>query len=1215
MHLKRLQLQGFKTFADKTLIEFSEGVTAVVGPNGSGKSNIADAILWVLGEQKASAVRGTRATDVIFSGSDKRRPMGMAEVSLTVDNSDGGLPVKFDEVTITRRAYRTGDGEYFLNKVPCRLKDIYELFLDTGVGREAYSLVNQSEIDAVLSVNPEDRRGLFEEAAGIKKYRVKKREAMRKLESTETNLQRVRDIIGEIDGRLEPLREQAERAAIYIKLKTRLRAIETNLLIVDLRWAENELAATRKARAAAQAKLAEQDAGNTQAQERSQVIGARLAEAERELETRRDEHQRALSQAERAESQRALAGQRAKGLESSLHLLAQELEGLLSRRTRLSTELDEIRKELEAAQETEKALRAQVGSQQGAGQGLTERIQQLTKQSERRRQESLALARQQAARQADLARAEARVAELESGLPTLKEEWERHAENARLRVAEVEASREAVTTTRAALAEADKAVADAQAARDAARLAVHTAQNALNGAQSKSVGVSTRLRTLQDLENAQEGYHQGVRAVADARKRGHLQGNFTVVADAFVAPPGYEVAFETALAGSLQDIITDSEADAKAAIDYLYQNRAGRATFLPLNRMRPHRDGLELGRAAAMPGVLGTALELVEFQPRYRAALETLMGRFFICETMDHALAASHVARGWNRIVTLTGELISPNGAMSGGRQNGRGAGQILGRKTEIAGLKADLAASEKELSARRDDVKAAEAAREAADRGLSEAQNARQAAQLAASEASRRVDFAGNEAKRSADQRDASARRMETSQSSLAQARAQAAAAAEALASAGVETAGVDDAMATETEEIRALTAERDALQGDLTAVRINLATESERVASLSRSLRAAQSELDQISVQHERKTNQSREAHAEHASLEGQTGDRDAESAEAVKARDIAKVRLEEQQVVREELRRQAGALGQEMRAQDAARAETAEILHKAELKEARLEVQRGQYAGRLLEEYEIDAEQAMAMPEDPEVTDGSPQEVGRLRREIKAMGEVNTAAVEEYEEVSTRHAFLTEQRADLDEGREKLLEAIREIDESTRGVFLETFHAVAKAFDELFTRLFRGGKTDLVLTNPADILETGIDIMVQPPGKKRQNLALLSGGERALTAAALLFAFLQVKPSPFVVMDEVDAPLDGANVERFSELLREFGVRSQFIIITHNPTTMEAAPLWYGVTMQEPGISRVLSMQAPPGLEDGPAAPANLKPKTSNGRRPKVAAEAAG
>ena len=1200
MRLKKLYLHGFKTFADKTEISFDQGVTAVVGPNGSGKSNIADAILWVLGEQKASALRGTRASDVIFAGSDKRKAMGMAEVSLTVDNSEGGLPLDFAEVTITRRVYRTGDAEYFINKSACRLKDIYELFLDTGVGRESYSLVNQSEIDAVLSVNPEDRRGLFEEAAGIKKYRVKKREALRKLEATDLNLTRVHDILSEIIGRIEPLRIQAELAEHYTMLRDRLRAIESTLLVIDLRTTDAELNAVRTARSTEEEKVAQHVLTLEAAEKQVEEITHKLSEADSSLEAARLQYQSAMTQAERAQSERALAAQRAETLQDQLRRIAGERDELANSTSELAARIEQLTRELAEAQTAETTHTSQVRAHQDALNTLTRDVGERTRQIERRHADSLALARKHAGQQAESSRAEARVLELESSLPGLIAERDR-AESALAVEQETQRTTELErTAARERLTIVVKQLETASAQRDQCRQGAAGLQKAVTDAESRGMAVTSRLKALEDLEASREGYYGGVRAVFEALKRKNLSGDYTLVADAFVSPPGFETALETALGASLQDIITTKEAEARAAIDYLYETRYGRATFLPLERMRPPRERMDLGRSEGAPGVHGCALDLVQFDERFRPALDSLMGRVILCDSMDEGTRVAKEARGWSRIVTLRGEVILPSGAMSGGRQTGKQSGEILGRKNEILNLKDQAKKAVLAVDAAVKAATAGAAERERTDTALTEAQTAKQAAQFTESDAARRFEFCASNIRRAKEAADHASRRYATAEETLDRAKQQATAAAAALETGGAESAGHDEAAAEEQEQLRLLTAQRDTIASELTAARIALATESEKVANLGRSLRSSRFESEQAVQRDAEKARQQQSARQESEDLVSRATIRESESERAAKHKEQAHTALEEHQRTRQALLQESYAANASLRTLGEARATALEAIHRLELKEARFDVQLTQIAARLMEEYEISPEEALSAKEDPAMLDGSPQEVNRLRRELKQMGEVNTGSIAEYAEVVERSTYLTTQRDDLEESRVKLLAAITEIDQSTRGVFLETFKAVGEAFDRLFVRLFRGGKTELVLTNPNDILETGIDIIVQPPGKKRQNLALLSGGERALTAAALLFAFLEVKPSPFVVMDEVDAPLDGANVERFADLLRDFGVRSQFIVITHNPTTMEAAPVWYGVTMQEPGVSRVLGMTVPGGLDEP------VQPKTARSRK---------
>lgn len=1183
MHLKRLQLTGFKTFAEKTEIQFSPGVTAIVGPNGSGKSNIADALLWTLGETKASAVRGTKATDVIFNGSAKRKQLGLAEVALTVDNSDGSLPLSFDEVTVTRRAYRSGEGEYFINKTHCRLKDIYELFLDTGVGREAYALVNQSGIDAVLSADAETRRGLFEEAAGIKKYRVKKREALKKLEATEANLTRIRDILSEIDDQVEPMREQAEIAIRYNALRDELAKIERDFLITELRNASAELAASRAGRETEDAAAAEHARKLGEAQQASEAVAARLAGAEAALEAARDRRQSALTALERAESERKLAAQRAQGLAAQLVIIGQDIDHLtleheqaLQKATALAVEADAARSELSE-------LSQSLGGGDIAAKDLSERISALQKREEQRRIEALQIARRQASKQGDLARAEARAAEVEASLPALKEEEQRLAdaladldrENQQAASRAEQAIAE-LRDAQAAEVEADQAV---KGARDEAR----TAQQDADSSRGEAVSLSARLRTLEDLEAAQEGYFQGVRAVTQAARRGQIDARFTVVADAFSAPAGYETAFEIALGGSLQDIITFTEAEAKEGIEYLKQTRQGRATFLPLERMRPPRSSMSLARAQTVPGYLGPALDLIEFDPKFRPALDVLLGRVLICEALDDALHVSRLADGWSRIVTLTGEVVSPTGAMTGGFQQRKGS-SLLGRKTELAELRRRLEAQSRHEAETRQALEAARKAIADAEAHAGQARQQVSALRLAVGGANQDRDRLKRDIQRLQDQQSSTRRRMEQTTVTLAQIKQSVAARAAELAQAQLASAQTEQGADRERDTLAALTADLENVRSGLTQERIAVAGLTERASGLERSAKSAREDAGRVDIQIRRRREQSAQAQQELGELQARSRQRD-ETFEAAQAQlALAEEALESAVVVRNDLQTQAHDASVAVRELNEARAGALEAVRKHELREQRYEMQSAQAAQRLLEEYNTPAEYALSLEKTPEAPKDTPREVARMRRELRVMGDVNTGAADEYQRLIDRQSFLATQKQDSEEAKAKLIDAIREIDESTREIFMSSFDEVGKAFDGIFKRLFNGGETQLMLTKPDDLLETGVEIIVQAPGKKKQNLMLLSGGERALTAVALLFAFLEVRPAPFCVLDEVDAPLDGVNVERFADLLRDFGSRTQFLVITHNPSTMEAAPIWYGVTMAEPGISRILSLEVP-------------------------------
>ena len=1194
MRLKRLTLHGFKTFADRTEIEFVPGVTCIVGPNGSGKSNLLDALVWCLGEQKASNLRATNARDVIFAGSSKRKPMGMAEVTLTVDNEDRFLPLDFSEVTVTRRIYRSGESEFLLNKVACRLKDIADLFTDTGVGRGAYAIVNQSEIDGILSAKPEDRRELFEEAAGIKKYRVKKREAQRKLENTELNLIRIRDILGELSTQVEPLREQAEVALKHRELTERLRAVEVGQLAADYKRYKDELAELEKTAADAK-KEAEALAVEVGELEVSAAgLGLRISEAESQMDAARIRQQLTMTQVERLESRIALAEERKASARRTLESLATDLETLDSDKLRLATEAEVMQAEAKTAEvglaEKTKSLAENESVAREAEKALGELSRMLAGQEA----DYLALARKLSAQKAERDSLRERIARR-------KEEIVEAEARAATRQAEVEAARaesaklgEALLAAKVVQDEAKRLLTDERepAAKKSAEEVAALGERRANH-EKKLAGQESRLRVLEETEAMQEGYFAGVRAALNAAAEGKLKGEFTLFADAIKVPEELETAIEVALGGSLQDIVTDSEVNAKAAIRHLNETRGGRATFLPLDALRDQQIPQSLRQAARkFNGVRGSAADLVAYDEKLGAAVRVHLARVLVVDDIDTATQISRqIERDWARIVTLTGELVVPTGAITGGR-TGRQGPNLLSRKREIAELNIAVDAGRVETDRLRERESDARAAAEAARQAVREAEQAVQRAREAVLDAERRVQSKNNEA----DRLQKEALQLQTRAGQLVGS-GEADASREATLSAAIEDADRTDesAVATREELSRrqaALTVRRDEARDQARTIATEAASLRERVVGLMRDARRAEEGALRATITADERRRRAAEA-------ENVIATEDAEAIQRAGERDIAKKSLEEAGAEVEKWRERRQALVNEnfqlterIRLVQRTIGFATERGQQARLRAARVETQAEAVGQRLQDEYDLHPDSAVALTGGAPVERDVAQEIGRLRREIRGLGNVNLGAIEEYDRVSERYRFLTEQKADLDTAKATLLSTITEIDDSTRGVFAETFDKVNIAFQKFFTRLFGGGSTDLVMTDPSDVLETGIDILAQPPGKKRQNLSLLSGGERALTATALLFAFLEVRPAPFCVLDEVDAPLDGANVEKFADLVREFGQESQFILITHNATTMEAAPLWYGVTMQEPGVSRGISMRVPDAAPPMPA-----------------------
>ncbi|MGC8863366.1 MAG: chromosome segregation protein SMC [Armatimonadota bacterium] len=1181
MFIKRLELLGFKTFADKTQIELSNGITAIVGPNGAGKSNIADALLWVLGESNVRNLRGQRTTDVIFNGSERRRAIGMAEVSLTLDNSCGTLPINFDEVTITRRAFRSGEGEYFINKTRCRLKDIYELFLDTGLGREAYSIVSQGEIDAVLSARPEDRRELFEEAAGIKKYRYRRDEALRKLERTEANLRRVCDIMAEIGGRIEPLAQQAEQAKRYNELQARLWDIEIGLLIRDLKRFTASLAEVRTSRKEAESvvedcnrRLVELDAERTR-------LSSELARLEEEVEAARKVSQSLVANTQRLESNRALADERLKAAGIARERAEEDINRLTCKLEETRTRIGEL-EALEAAgtqsqSQAEKAVEAAARNVELLQQQLDRASRAVNEQ----KSDHLQVARELAAKRSALQNARERMDQLSAALARRDEEISRLEERAseastrRDRAdAEARSAKERISKIEAEIGQLENERSDAQArAADLARKHADVSH--------ELAAVSSRLATLRETAESHEGFYEGVRSVIDAARSGEIKGVFAVVADVLTVPEGYALAIETALGAGVQDIIADSIEQVKAASAYLKARRTGRATFLPLDMMRSP-EGEVRGGTEGRDGYLGIALNLVQFHGKYSPAMRVLLGKTVVADTLDNAVSLARKLSGWSKIVTLEGEMILANGSVTVGTIKGKGSGLLI-RKQRIEALGAEvknLTRTEQALAAEvtAANTRTAELASAVESRVRTLAEE-----RLQLAENRKQVDLLEDEVARLMRQIESARRERDETEELLSVTSANAARLEEEIGSAGRVDEDLDRKVSGAQQDIEILQAQLSAAREELTRLKVELASSVERNVSVRASLQGVRDALRDLED-----ALRSRRADLDGALAEIETilAERNTLDGEMMRQRELltaANTRLNELVVARGDAVRRVAELEGRIRETTSERARAENEAHEAEVKQARLEVQISQITDRLLQEYELGYEQAMEWPEEEiEIERGAATEVARLRREIKEMGPVNTGAIEEYDRVKERWDFLTAQRADLESAKAQITEAIREIDANTRDLFTRTFNAAASNFDTMFKRLFGGGTTRLSLTNPDDVLETGVEVAVQPPGKKMQDMALLSGGERALTAAALIFALLMVKPSPFVLLDEVDAPLDESNVERFAEVLKEFAKRSQFVVVTHNRATMEASDSLYGVTMEEPGVSKIISVR---------------------------------
>jgi chromosome segregation protein len=1179
MQLKRIKTFGFKTFAEPTAMDFAGGITAIVGPNGSGKSNLVDAFRWVLGEQSSKSLRSGKMEDVIFAGNEKRKPLGLAEVSITFENSDRRMPIDFTEVELTRRAYRAGEIEYFINRNQCRLRDILDLLMGTGLGPGSYAIVSQGQIDAILTSKPADRRALFEETAGINKFLARKNESMRRLEQTEQNAIRINDLIVELERRIPELDTQVRRAKRYRKLSARVRDLEilSYLRAGASRRAERddlkrELERNESVRGAAAAKAA--------------ALGARLAQArteayrhELQVEELRTQAQSLRSELSRVEADHAAAAARREALEAQSTQTSQDAERVAAERenlretiARLNERLAPLQARVEVAREAELQSQSTLARARGDLDSIFTQLRQVeadaaafaARKAERRVQgENARLQAERFESDAAAARAQADRAEIAAGAVAHKlserradlKKMETQLVNARGRVEDAE--------SRAAQTQGDLALA-AGAHQEYA---------------SEVAAAQSRLHTIEELESSLEGHVPGTRAVVEARQRGEIRGIEGIVSNLITTDEQFARAMDVAFGTRLSNIVTQTSEDAERAIDYLNLKELGRATFLPLDALQ-NRTGKDLSaELRETRGVIGYAHTLIRTQPQYESIVRFLVGSVLVVDTLATGIALVRRTGLRDTIVTLSGEQIAGGGAITGGRY--RRERSILSRRVQAQTLREALETMQAVLSEREARLREAmhenerafedrERAKEALTRtevGLAQARSdiaalssdldrmqgelrtarERVAGFLAEAQTARSREREFEAAEPSEIRQDADRTRLEAG---LAHARARIAEAETLQAQAGAAAADLRERLAALSAEREGAVARLGILDQDGERARAARDRMVFEIADLASQVQRAEETLEDL---------RRRAAEAD-AAFDAERKVREAHGDEVIT--------LESEQRSAELEEREAHGAGERQR-----------------LRLAEIEAELGMLVSQFAQNPATDEECRDVGARYAQERDGVTDDLPRLREDLARLSNVNLNAEADREELAAREAFLREQLEDLTRARETLLASIREIEQQTQSKFNETFERVAVAFSEMYARLFPGGQAQMWQTNPENLSETGIEISVQPPGKKPMPLPALSGGERAMTAAALIFALIKVRPSPFYLLDEVDAALDDANIERFGTMIREFAGESQMIIVTHNKQTMELADRMYGVTMGEPGVSSIISAELTP------------------------------
>lgn len=1176
MYLKKIEVQGFKSFANKLLFEFDNGITGIVGPNGSGKSNIADAVRWVLGEQSAKQLRGSNMQDVIFAGTETRKPVSFASVSLTIDNSDHKLDIDFDEVTVTRRVFRSGESEYLLNGNSCRLKDIHELFYDTGIGKEGYSIIGQGQIDKILSGKPDERRELFDEAAGIVKYKRRKNAAQKSLDNESNNLIRINDILAELEKQVGPLAKQSEKAREYLKLKESLKRFEVNLFLLEAESLKNSLKETED-----KLNIVNNDIKDTN--EEYIKIKTVYDEKNNEIEektTRIEELNTLISQAEIDKNR----------LMSQIEILKEQIKSVNSNDEHLSERLRSIEEQIEERNEEKNKLMQEkfaIGEQIDEiylrqreadlnVDSLNEEIRSITEEIESGKNKIFENLNQKGLIRTNIQRYETmleqigiRKAELNSKLISFKTD-ESEFDNS------INSQKKQLDELNNEIDELNKLCDSLNLEKQNCRTERNELREKLTAAKDQNMRSQSRLETLKNIAERYDGYGNSIRKVMECKE--HNKGVLGVVADIIKTEKKYEVAIETALGGTIQNIVTDTEDTAKKMISYLKQNKFGRATFLPLSAISDRRSGKE--NLEKEQGFIGYGSDLVTVDKEYIQLAGYLLGRCVVVDNIDNALKFNKKYSYSLKIVTLEGELLNPGGSMTGGAF--KNTSNLLGRRREIEDLEEIINRTLVSITTITKGIERDEERIRIVSEELNSNQEILQQKllvkntvelqynQMAAKQDEMRNLYADH--KREASEIDSQIKEINES--------------LEKLRGELDEIESYNETTTARTEELSIKSEQlKEVLTGKIKlaeAVHIEYSEISQKAAFAEESVKRVLREIDRlkdgIDELADSKENSAKEVEEKNKAIENIT--------ETI---EIAGNKITEYTEELTQLKSQKELLTQAIKSFFDSREECQQKLVSLEKEQYRLsqtaeklESLKDSRIDYMWNEYEITLSQAMEL-KDEDLSDESEIKatVSRLKGDIRKLGDVNVNAIEDYKDVSERYEFLKNQHDDLIIARDKLISVIDELEKGMRERFTEKFGQIKVEFDKVFKQLFGGGKGTIELDPEADILEADISIISQPPGKKLQNMMQLSGGEKALTAICLLFAIQNLKPSPFCLLDEIEAALDDSNVDRYARYLHNLTKNTQFIVITHRRGTMAAADRLYGITMQEKGVSTLVSV----------------------------------
>ncbi|EOF56821.1 chromosome segregation protein SMC [Enterococcus hirae EnGen0127] len=1186
MYLKRIEIAGFKSFADKTVIDFENSVTAVVGPNGSGKSNITEAIRWVLGEQSAKSLRGGKMPDIIFAGSDSRKPLNVAEVTVLLDNIDHYLPLDYQEISVTRRYRRTGESDFFINKQPCRLKDIQELFLDSGLGKESFSIISQGKVEAIFSSKPEDRRGIFEEAAGVLKYKQRKKKAEQKLFETEDNLSRVQDIIYELQEQLTPLAEQSEIAKKFLQLKEELTQTDIALMITEINVAKKE--------------WEEKQTQLTQFNQELTKLATHIQSQEAVLSEKRKQNAKKDRQIEKGQQSLLALSERLKQAEGQKDVLIERTKHTQKSTQEYQASLAEAQKKVAHFEELQEKLTKETTEKETEIQEAQQQLMKTQQELEKYQKSTKELLSELRDQYVDLMQEQANVG---NELKYLERQYLQETSKSKQTLAkqsEVEASVLALSSQKQELSEKQanlqQALVKNQHELEEVQTEGKTVQTKLTNEQPKMYQLmnqvqqlKARQKSLQEIQENYFGFYQGVRLVLQHKQQ--LSGIVGAVAELIDVPSSFTLAIETALGGAAQHVIVENEHDARQAITYLKKQRGGRATFLPLTTIKPRQlPAHVLSQAAAVDGFLGIASEQVTFPAEIQTVVHNLLGTILLAKDLTSANAIAQTIRYQYRVVSLEGDVMNAGGSMTGGANKRGNQGSLFSQNQELKQLTAEYEQADQQLQNQEKIVQ--ELQTKVADLSQKQEKLRTQNEQLRfeEQEITNQLQNIANDLARFEKEKQLSnfetrelQQFIETYQKQQAELTAR--------------QKEIEQQRQQIDEEIKSLNQESDQMEEKRSQVQARKAQEQADLAVLKEQFNHLQIQLRGARVQKNEALERQTSLEQQLATLTADFSDHEiTEESLASQITELAQQR-EELQAELVAVKEQRERTQKEIDQLETVLAEKNQQQKQQLTEQSKLEVQKDR-AEMLLDhqlsylqtEYQISFEKAVTDYQPTSDIVSSRTKVAVLKEQIADLGPVNIRSIEQFEQVNERHTFLATQRDDLLSAKNQLFETMEEMDAEVRARFKEVFEAIRQEFKVVFPNMFGGGRAELVLTDPSDLLKTGIEIEVQPPGKKLQSLSLLSGGERALTAIALLFSIIRVCPVPFCILDEVEAALDEANVKRFGRYLSDFQDDTQFIVVTHRKGTMVAADVLYGVTMQESGVSKIVSVRMEDINEEG-------------------------